>query len=185
MIDDMEKIDRKEAIKRTAAIMGFVVSGSLMSAVLKGCVADPSDGWKPVALNQPQLRVVADFAEVILPRTSTPGAKDAKVERFFDSLIAGFFSNEERDYLLEKINWMVEEGFSGLSTDGQNQFVSGLVEDESEGGRTFFLSFKQMVMLGFFTSEVGATKVLSYDEIPGIYSGCENLQDVGGKTWAI
>ena len=181
----MEKMNRKEAIKRTAAIMGFAVSGSLMSAVLKGCVASRSDGWEPAALNQTQLRVVADLAEVILPRTRTPGAKDAKVERFVDSLIADFVSNEEREYLLEKVNGLVEEGFSGLSTEGQNQFVAGLVEDEEGGGRTFFLSFKQMVMLGFFTSEVGATKVLSYDEIPGIYFGCEDLRDVGGKTWAL
>jgi gluconate 2-dehydrogenase gamma chain len=184
-MEEMEKMNRKEAIKRTAAIMGFAVSGSLMSAVLKGCVASRSDGWEPAALNQAQFRVVADLAEVILPRTRTPGAKDAKVERFVDSLIADFVSNEEREYLLEKINGLVEEGFSGLSTEGQNQFVAGLVEDEEGGGRTFFLSFKQMVMLGFFTSEVGATKVLSYDEIPGIYFGCEDLRDVGGRTWVL
>jgi hypothetical protein len=181
----MEKMNRKEAIKRTAAIMGFAVTGSLLSAVLKGCSTDTSDGWKPSALTDRQLQAVADFAEVILPRTETPGAKDAKVERFFDSLVADFVSIEEREYLIEKIDWMVEREFSGLTAGGQHQFVSDMVEEGNEEGREFFLSFKQMVMLGFFTSEIGATKVLSYDEIPGIYSGCENLQDVGGKTWAL
>lgn len=181
----MEKIDRKEAIKRTAAIMGFAVSGSLLSAVMNGCATDSSDSWKPEALNNKQLRIVADFAEVILPRTGTPGAKDAKVERFIDSMIAGFFSDEESEYLLEKINWMEDSEFLGLSPDSQHQFVSTLVEEGNEDGREFFLKFKQMVMLGFFTSEVGATQVLSYDEIPGFYSGCEDLESLGGRTWAL
>lgn len=181
----MEKIDRKEAIKRTAVIMGFAVSGSLVSAVLQGCRTDLSGDWKPVALSDRQLQTVADFAEMILPRTNTPGAKDAKVERFVDSMIADFVSEGERDYFLEKINWMVEREFSGLSEDGQHQFVSGMVEGDDPEGRAFFLRFKQMVMLGFFTSEVGATEVLNYDEIPGVYSGCEDLEDVGGRTWAL
>lgn len=181
----MEKINRKEAIKRTAVIMGFAVSGSLVSAVMKGCSTDSSGDWRPDVLSDRQLQAVADFAEVILPRTDTPGAKDAKVERFVDSLIAEFVSNEDREYLLAKIDWMVEREFSGLSTDEQHQFVSGLVEEGNEEGRAFFLRFKQMVMLGFFTSEVGATEVLSYDAIPGIYAGCEDLEDVGGKTWAL
>lgn len=181
----MEKIDRKEAIKRTAVIMGFAVSGSFVSGVLKGCMADRSGDWEPAVLNQKQVQVVADFAEVILPRTKTPGAKDAKVDRFIDSMIAGYVSDGEREYFLDKINWMVGKEFSGLSAEGKKQFVAGLIEDEREGGRTFFLSFKQMVLLGFFTSEVGATQVLSYDEIPGIYSGCEDLESVGGRTWAL
>ena len=165
--------------------MGFAVSGSLVSAVLKGCTADSSGDWKPVALDGKQLQAVTDFAEVILPRTDTPGAKDARVERFVDSMIADFVSEGERDYFFEKIDWMVEREFSGLSADGKHQFVSDLVERDDQVGREFFLRFKQMVMLGFFTSEVGATKVLSYDAIPGIYSGCEDLEDVGGRTWAL
>jgi hypothetical protein len=40
-------------------------------------------------------------------------------------------------------------------------------------------------MLGFFTSEPGATQVLQYDPVPGAYKGCIPLSEAGnGKAWA-
>jgi hypothetical protein len=38
-------------------------------------------------------------------------------------------------------------------------------------------------MLGFFTSEPGATQVLQYEAVPGAYKGCVPLSEVG-RTWA-
>lgn len=179
----MELINRREAIKRTAAITGCALSGTLVAAVMSGCRTDTGDGWKPSALTPEQLRTAADFAEVILPRTETPGAKDAKTERFIDSLAHGYLAPEEKNMLLQFLDRLAEEGFSELTFEEQNSFTEQLLE--SDEGRTFFRSFKSMVMLGFFSSEIGATQVLSYNEIPGIYSGCEMLSDVGGKTWAL
>jgi gluconate 2-dehydrogenase gamma chain len=178
----MDMINRREAIKRTSAIMGFALSGSLVTAVLSGCKIDTSAHWQPRALNLNQLAVTADLAEVILPRTSTPGAKDAQVERFIDSLASDFLSPDEKNILLLGIDRLVNEGFPRLTFKDQNVYVSELLT-RSEGP-AFFRLFRQYALLGFFTSEIGATQVLNYDPIPGIYSGCENLEDVGGRTWA-
>jgi hypothetical protein len=39
--------------------------------------------------------------------------------------------------------------------------------------------------MGYFTSEVGATKVLQYEAVPGAYKGCIPLKEAGqGRTWA-
>ena len=44
---------------------------------------------------------------------------------------------------------------------------------------------KYFSMLGFFTSEVGATQVLQYNPVPGAYKGCIPVSEAGnGKTWA-
>jgi hypothetical protein len=44
---------------------------------------------------------------------------------------------------------------------------------------------KELTMLGFFTSEVGATQVLQYLAVPGTFRGCLPLSEAGnGKTWA-
>jgi len=179
----MESINRREAIKRTAAIMGCTLSGTLIGAVMSGCRSDTSDGWQPSALTKKQLQAAADFAEVILPRTDTPGAKDAKTERFIDSLAGGYLSPEEKNMLIQFLNKLDEENFPELTFDEQTLYTNRLMDTEE--GRRYFRSFKSMVLLGFFTSEIGATQVLSYNEIPGIYSGCEMLPDVGGKTWAL
>jgi hypothetical protein len=40
-------------------------------------------------------------------------------------------------------------------------------------------------MLGYFSSEPGATQVLQYEAVPGKYNGCIPLNEAGnGKTWA-
>ncbi len=42
---------------------------------------------------------------------------------------------------------------------------------------------KELTVVGFFTSEPGATQVLQYKAVPGSYKGCIPLAEVG-KTWA-
>jgi gluconate 2-dehydrogenase gamma chain len=178
----MKKIDRREAIKRTALIMGGTISSSLVTAVLSGCQSGRSETPERKILSAQQLDVAADLAEVILPATDTPGAKDVMAEYFIDSMIADWMAPDERKITISGLNRLEEEGFLTLSFDEQARAVHTLLEQND--GRTFFRLFKQMTVMGFFTSEAGATQVLRYDEIPGIYSGCENLDDVGGRTWA-
>jgi len=48
----------------------------------------------------------------------------------------------------------------------------------------FFNILKEITLLGYFTSETGASKVLNYDPVPGGFKGCEDLTDLGDKTWA-
>ncbi|MDZ7718833.1 MAG: gluconate 2-dehydrogenase subunit 3 family protein [Balneolaceae bacterium] len=179
----MEKIDRREAIKRTAAIMGCTLSGTLISAVLSGCSnTQTSSGWSPSALTNEQLQVAADLAEVILPATDTPGAKDAKVERFIDRMVSEFYPTAERNLIIDSLDELNRSDFLELNFENQTEFVSQFISNEEN--RDFFLLFKQTTLMGFFTSEIGATQVLQYDPIPGGYLGCESLEELGGKTWA-
>lgn len=51
--------------------------------------------------------------------------------------------------------------------------------------RSFILTTKELALLGFFTSEPGATQVLQYVAIPGAYHGCVPVNQAGnGKRWA-
>jgi hypothetical protein len=52
-------------------------------------------------------------------------------------------------------------------------------------GRPFILMTKELTLLGYFTSEPGATRVLQYRPVPGAYHACVPLKQAGkGKTWA-
>lgn len=178
----MEKIDRREAIKRTTLIMGGALSTPLVTALLSGCTTDHSEDWEPSVLRRVQVQVAADLAEVILPKTDTPGAKDAQVERFVDSMVSEWLSTEDASLVRQFLDQLYEDGFSNQSFEEQSLRTTQLIKDEK--GKEFFLTFKQMVLLGFFTSKIGATEVLQYIEIPGVYIGCVSLEEVGGKTWA-
>lgn len=51
--------------------------------------------------------------------------------------------------------------------------------------RSFILTVKELALLGFFTSQPGATQVLQYVAIPGAYHGCLPVNQAGnGKRWA-
>ena len=43
---------------------------------------------------------------------------------------------------------------------------------------------KNMTVLGYFNSEVGATMATNYDKILGKYEGCIDIDKYGGKVWA-
>ena len=47
----------------------------------------------------------------------------------------------------------------------------------------YFTMMKQLILLGFFTSKVGATEVLRYKAVPGKYDG-DYPYKKGDKAWA-
>lgn len=47
----------------------------------------------------------------------------------------------------------------------------------------YFTLMKQTTLLGYFTSEIGATKALRYIAVPGRYDGCVPYKK-GDKAWA-
>jgi len=52
--------------------------------------------------------------------------------------------------------------------------------------RPFIITMKELTLLGFFTSQVGATQILQYLPVPGRLQGCIPVSEAGnGKTWAV
>ena len=47
----------------------------------------------------------------------------------------------------------------------------------------FFPLLKDLVTVGYFTSELGATRAVRYDPVPGAYRGCVPLSEIG-RAWA-
>jgi len=47
----------------------------------------------------------------------------------------------------------------------------------------YFRMIKELTLLGYFTSEIGATKALRYIAVPGRYDGCVPYKK-GDKAWA-
>lgn len=196
---------RREALQKSALALGFAISAPALAGVLKGCTAKPSLNYQPVFFDAEQASLVAEVAEIIIPRTSTPGAKDVGVPSFIDTLLKEVYSPEEQQKFVEGLQTFdaeAEKQFGSRFLDcdpaQQVEFVKKLNEDALTGGvsisqgwwaagsaseRPFILKVKELTLLGFFTSEVGATKVLQYNQVPGPFKGCVPLAEVG-KAWA-
>lgn len=180
--------------------MGGVVSAPAIMGVLKGCKAKPGIAWKPVFLNEDQASIVSTVSEIIIPRTDTPGAKDVGVPSFIDKMLQEVYSKEDQEAFNSGLQAFNEgakkeydEDFNDLDEEDQTAYVKKVHDaaveaskNESNGDkRPFILTMKELTLLGFFTSEAGATKVLQYDPVPGAYHGCLPLSEAGnGKTWA-
>jgi len=75
------------------------------------------------------------------------------------------------------------KSFLDLTTDEQNAVLTDVVADfksQEEGVLHIWPVLKGMAVTGFFTSEIGATKALVYDPIPGEWNGCVDMSEVGG-----
>lgn len=193
-------MDRREALRRTAILMGGVVSAPAIMGVLKGCATKPSVDWKPEFFAEDQASIVTDVAEIIIPRTDTPGAKDVGVPSFIDQMLKEVYSKEDQEFFLTGMKEFNDgsesefgDVFSGLDEEDQTAYVKKVhdaaVEAENNTKpapkRPFILMMKELTMLGYFTSEPGATQVLQYDAVPGAYHGCIPLSEAGnGRTWA-
>lgn len=193
-------MDRREALRRTALMMGGVLSAPAIMGVLNGCAAKPTIDWKPVFLNEDQGLLVSQVAEIIIPKTDTPGAKDAGVPAFIDLMVKDVYSKNEQERFLSGLQAFDEEAkkaygdpFVELDEEQQIEHVrkvhDAALQAEKNADprphRPFILMTKELTLLGFFTSQPGATEVLQYVAVPGSYKGCIPVSEAGnGKTWA-
>jgi hypothetical protein len=189
-------MNRREAIQRTALIMGGAISGSAMLGVLSGCKAEPKIDWAPKFFTADEGSLIEAIAERIIPRTDTPGAKDAGVPAFIDRMMADFYQEKEKTAFREGLAKVETDAksahgksFIKLTPEQQdemlNQYDKAAYDQSKQEGSDphFFRAMKELTTLGFFTSEPGATEVLKYDPVPGDYKGCIPLAEVG-RAWA-
>ncbi len=192
-------MNRREAIKRAAILMGGTLSASAMLGILNGCKADKvADDWTPAFFTAEEGEIVKQMAERIFPRTDTPGAIDAGVHGFIDTMMAEFYQEPEKKRFREGLQRVEADAkstfgksFVQLSPEQMDELLTrydqeafgGERENRREEPPHFWAMMKELTTLGFFTSEVGATEVLIYDPVPGVYQGCIPFEEVG-KTWA-
>jgi len=187
-----KKIDRREAIKRAGLLLGGVVFAPNILGVLNGCTATPGD-WTPTLFSDDQARIVTALADVILPADDSPAASELGVPEFIETMVNEVYSEVQRSEFLEGLDKFADD----YRADIQSEFADGndtekydftyyqnrLAVEEDPARNPFFLSFKELTLLGYFTSEVGASEVLRYQAVPGNYEGCIPYDEVG-KTWA-
>lgn len=186
-------IDRKEAIKRSALLMGGLIFAPNALGVLSGCTARPGLDWTPRHFSNAHARLVSSLAETIIPKTDTPGALEAGVPGFIEEMVYTGYTAEARSLFLSGLDALDElatdthgDRFADLDTETQFRFASEQNRAAIESGITpppFFLIVKELTVMGYYTSEPGAKQALRYERIPGRFDGCVPFEDVG-KTWA-
>jgi hypothetical protein len=192
-------MNRREAFR-------LMTAGALMPAFSPGLItllqqAQPAAGYTLRTLSPTQNETVVAMIDLIIPATSTPGAKEARVNEFMDVILTEWATPEERDHFLKGLNGIDPQSeslfgkkFTQASVAQQTALVRVLDDGvdwhreitlhsssvpardrETQLHGEFFRVFKTMTVHGYYTSEIGFTKELQLEIIPGAQHGCTNV----------
>lgn len=93
-------MNRREALSRVALLMGGTLSAPTLLAFGES-PAQPLGTTANFALNEGQRALVAEIADIIIPRTSTPGAKDAGVGPFIELMLKDCYKAQEQQNFID------------------------------------------------------------------------------------
>ncbi|MBP6619999.1 MAG: gluconate 2-dehydrogenase subunit 3 family protein [Leadbetterella sp.] len=122
---------RRDALQRVALMMGGVVSAPTMIAILNGCKAsgDAASG-AAFSLTKDLQALVSEIAEVIIPKTDTPGAKDAGVGPFIEMMLKDCYTEAQQQHFIKGLEDVETEakklgsGFVALTADKKIQVIA-------------------------------------------------------------
>lgn len=189
-------MNRREAINRVAWIFGGTIIGGQL--FLEGCTRPASTDDVAGLFEENRINLLGDIADAILPPTSSPGAKEAGVGEFMPIMVRDCYTEEDQKIFVEGLGKLEEsankkykKNFQQLSLEERTALLVELDTEQNEYHSTkepeepnhYFRMIKQLTLLGFFTSELGATKALRYNPIPGRYDGNYPYKK-GDKAWA-
>jgi hypothetical protein len=106
-------------------------------------------------LNARQQALVIEIAEMIIPETDTPGAKNVKVPEFIDLILTEWMSDDEKAAFLAGLEEIDSKGFAGLSHVQKGAILTTLDAargDKTGSGHTFG-RLKSLTVYGYFTSQ--------------------------------
>ncbi len=188
-------MNRRDALERVALIMGGTVIGGTI--FLEGC--NPSEKQAVVALlTADQIALLDEIAETIIPTTDTPGAKAAKVGLFMNTMVTDCYEEKDQKIFTDGLGKIDEvskktngKSFLDSTAEQRTALLNELNKELKKYNETkkeadpnhYFGMMKQLTLLGYFTSEIGATQALRYIAIPGKYEGCVPYKK-GDKAWA-
>ncbi len=158
------------------------------------------------ALSSDQATSVQTVAEIIIPATDTPGAREAGVTEFIDSLLADWMLDAERDAFLSGLADLDGRARAGhgaafveCSETQQVGLIAAMDAEVAEllaadraapydaydaGNRSvrtapehFFYQMKRWTLVGYYTSEIGMVEELRHNFLPGEWDPCRVLEE--------
>jgi hypothetical protein len=148
----------------------------------------------PRTLNAHQHATVKAMAEMVIPRTDTPGASDVGVAEFVDLILTEWYEEAERTRFLSGLaevdsrsRALFGKDFVDGSSLQQSDILMALgekmVEEVGQQARplrrrrastpaNFYAMLRHLTLTAYYTSEAGATDELHFEMIPGSYQGC-------------
>ncbi|WP_443946157.1 gluconate 2-dehydrogenase subunit 3 family protein [Pedobacter sp. AW1-32] len=191
---------RREALRNVAFLLGGAISASTMGVLFESFTL-PENEKNFVSFSVNDEKIFAEFADIIVPTTkSSAGAKAAGLGKFIPMMM--------KDCYPAKMQTSFAKGFKELQDKSMKDFGKNYLaltvaqktqlmvdlrlmaiaqkETPSEENKDliyFFVTARDLTLLGYYSSEIGCTKAREYVLVPGRYDGNAKLKP-GQKSWA-
>jgi hypothetical protein len=197
-------MDRREALQRLSTGIALQLASPTLFAALREMRSLIGTQTTLRTLNSHQDATVLAIADLMIPRTDTPGAADVGVNHFIDLILTEWYVDEERNRFLNglaEVDARTQASFGKkfieCSTGQQAEIMmamAGEMTKEAEAVRyrshryrgsvpnpdkNFYYMMRSLTLTAYYTSEEGATKELRFEVIPDHHEGCASSQEAG------
>lgn len=179
-------IDRRTALAGVVAMFGTALYAPIARAAgiarpLGAAAGIPviSEGPPSVAVfTTPQRALMTALSERVLPTTDTPGAIAAGVPAYIEKLLADWAAPADRVPIIAGLDAIEARSLKDYKVAAakataaqQDALLTLAMNDQIPSGGVFFEAFRQLVITGYYTSEIGMTQEREYLPVPGEYNG--------------
>ncbi|NTE03049.1 gluconate 2-dehydrogenase subunit 3 family protein [Agrobacterium tumefaciens] len=191
---------RREALKNVAFLLGGAISASTMGVLFESFTL-PENEKNFVSFSVQDQKIFAEFADIIVPTTkSSAGAKAAGLGKFIPMMMQDCYPKEMQTsfargfkQLQDKSMQDYKKNYISLTVPERTKLMVDLrlmsiaqKENKSEENKDlvyFFITARDLTLLGYYSSEIGCTKAREYVLVPGRFDGNAKLKP-GQKSWA-
>jgi hypothetical protein len=189
-------VNRRDSILGLSAVAAHALFPSVLASAAEAAAGldAPGAAWAPKWIRPERAAMLEALVDTILPRTDTPGAAEARAYVFVDLALRDCCTPEEQQRFLAGLEALARDcaathgrDFENCSLEERHALIAPL-DAASYGPDTgargsFVRILKELTLVGFYTSRIGATQALAYEAVPGGFRGCLELRP-GQKAWA-
>jgi gluconate 2-dehydrogenase subunit 3-like protein len=170
-------MDRRSAIRCSLA----VAAGIFLVPSCRQEKSKPTIALKNMDISGDQESFLADLAETIIPKTSTPGAKDISSHLFALMMVDDCYDPDAQKKFvagLAQFETLAKNKFGSSftkCTQSQKEELLKAMENKTgipDEALSFYNSMKKLTVQSFTTSQYFLTKIHVYELVPARFHGC-------------
>ena len=176
-------MNRRTLLRHAAQLAAVAALGTLLHRTW--AALPRPEGW-----TEAEEALLDGIGDTILPATpGSPGAGSVAIGRFILRMTADCYAPSAADAVRRLLAEVAKQAgarpFPSLPSAERERLLVTLERQPppARDGVAPWRHVKDLVLLGYFTSEAGATQALRYDPVPGAYRGSVPLRP-GDRAWA-
>ncbi|WP_256005362.1 gluconate 2-dehydrogenase subunit 3 family protein [Pedobacter deserti] len=157
-------------MNRRLAIKQIMIFGGGLALLPSGLrAAGKASVWlNHVRMDAAEEKLLGEIAEIIIPKTTTPGAKDLGLHLFVMKMVDDCYKPQDQKRFMSGL-----AAFKGLDPTALKEMVVQVNagKAESDDIKAFFRIMKQQTINGYLNSKYVMTNLVKWELVPARYNG--------------